>query len=118
MHGQSVEYSTKDILGFNSQSKQGQRARKRESMISPTHQGLVSGNFKGKDTLEINHSKKKNRKSMYVRVGQHQEDDDDVAHHSHQEDDQVAQVHQGLDHWEEDISLILVTYWSRSDCYS
>lgn len=40
-------------------------------MISPTHQGLVSGNFKGKDALEINHSKKKNRNSMYVRVGQH-----------------------------------------------
>ena len=49
-----------------------------------------------------------------MRVGENNHQHDDVAHHSHQEDDQVAQVHQGLDNREEDVSLVLVTYWSRS----
>ena len=55
---------------------------------------------------------------LHVGVGEDNHQHDDVAHHSHQEDDQVAQVHQGLDNREEDVSLILVTYWSMSDCYS
>ena len=35
--------------------------------------------------------------------------DDHVAHHSHQEDEEVAEVHDGLHHRQEDVGLVLVT---------
>ena len=44
---------------------------------------------------------------MGVSEDDHQ--DADVAHHSHQEDEEVAEVHDGLHHRQEDVGLVLVT---------
>ena len=46
---------------------------------------------------------------LHVGVSEDDHQDADVAHHSHQEDEEVAEVHDGLHHRQEDVGLVLVT---------